>query len=490
MWAARIERSQIALLLVLPIAWGAIVFSSSFSTDADSYYHVGVARRMIEHGWLRELPWLPHTTLADPYPNTAFGQHLILAPLVAVFGVDLALRLGTVMFASAFALSVYLVLRRRGVRWPAPWIVIGLLGCPLALSYSTFLKGAASFLVLLPWFVDAIWAGAHRRAFVLSAVSVYVYVGATVLVPFVLVHVVVVRWREDRWTFAPLVGTLGGIAAGMIANPLWPAHWTYVAAELQTIFTRHPALIPGEYRGAEWAILTTDMLVRLAAPALAAWAIIVVRRLSSAPAASVAATSGAIAALGLLVGGLFSGSKLVELFIVFSLLSLPMLAEQLAWPRAVVASAAALGLLSVVYSLVLRADMLASPALTRPRDYAAMASWLDARTVDREMIVAPWDDMPGLFMYGKDQRYMAGYNVQFLKDHDETRFNAYALFYRGMISDPQETMIQFFDGARLVLVRRQARSPGDAALASHLAENTAFEELASPNAIWRVWRRR
>lgn len=486
---ARLERYQIVALVVLPIVWTWFVLSPDFSTDPDAYYHAGVARRLLEHGWLRTFEWLPHTTLADPYPNTAFGQHLVVAPLVALLGPELAMRIAPVVLGTAFAASVFLVLRRRGVRWPAPWIVVLLLGCPLAVSYATMLKGATCFAVILPWFVDAIWAGAHRRAFVLVWISVYFYVGATVLVPFAIVHVACVRWIDGRWTFAPIVATVGGLVAGMLVNPLWPAHWGYVAAELRTIFERDHALVPGEFRGAEWSILGTDMLVRLCGAALLAWAAIVVRRLTSAPAATTAATSAAISALGLLAGGLFSGTKLVELFIVFSLLALPQLAEQLAWPRWLRAGGAAVGIAAIVYSIVLRFDAFAQPGWVHPRDYAAMAAWLDARTVDGEMVVAPWDDMPGLFMFGKDEHYMAGYNVQFLKDHDETRFNAYALFYRGVIADPDQTMIQFFDNARLVLVRRVPRA-SDTALAQRLSTSPAFEELASGNPTWRVWRRK
>ena len=487
---ARLERYQSVALIALPCVWAAIVLSPGFATDADSYYHVGVARRLVEDGWLRSFEWLPHTTLADPYPNTAFGQHLVLAPLVALLGGDLALRAGILLLSTAFAVSVYLVLRRRGVRWPAPWIVLGLLGCPLAVSYSTFLKGASTFLVLLPWFVDAVWAGSTRRTFVLTWVSVYVYVGATVLVPFVIVHVLAVRAVEGRWSLGVLGAVLAGLIAGMVLNPLWPAHWSYVVAELRTIFERDPALIPGEYRGAEWAILGTDMLVRLAAPALVAWVVVVARRFAATPAVTASAASSSIAAFGLLAGGLLSGTKLVELFLVFSLLALPQLVEQLTWPRGVKVASITLALAGVVSSLLLRADMLQSPTLTRPRDYEAMGRWLAERTSDGEMVVAPWDDMPGLFMYGGDAHFMAGYNVQFLRDHDRVRFDAYALFYRGLISDPEQTMIQFFDGARLVLVRRLARSPGDERLAATLGANRAFEELASPNTTWRVWRRR
>jgi hypothetical protein len=377
------------------------------------------------------------------------------------------------------------------VRWAAPWVVLGLLACPIAVSYNVFLKGATAFLILLPWFVDAVWHGARRRTFVLAWLSVYLYVGATVLVPFVVVHLLVVRWRDGRWDAGPLVATLVGLGAGMLAHPCWPAQWGYMVAELRTIFERDPALVPGELRGAEWAILGTDMLVRLAGAALAAWAVVLVRQLGRAAPVSTAATSGAIAALGLLGAGLLSGSKLVEMFVVFSLLAVPQLAEQMRpWGRAVAAVAVALALAAVASSLQLRADMLAAPALARPADYAAMARWLDERTAPGEMVVAPWDDMPGLFLFGGDEHYLAGFNAQFLRDADPTRFEAYALFYRGAIADPENTLTTWFDGARLVLVRRAPMLPGIATLSARLASRPAFEELASPTPMWRVFRRK
>ena len=125
----------------------------------------------------------------------------------------------------------------------------------------------------------------------------------------------------------------------------------------------------------------------------------------------------------------------------------------------------------------------------RPADYAVMASWLGERTEPREMIIAPWDDMPGLFAFGGDQRYVAGLNVQFLHDQDRLRFEAYALLYRGVISDPEQTLVQFFDGARFILVRRIAHLPGEPALTERLRRNPAFEELAAPTPVWRVFRR-
>lgn len=489
--ADRLSRYQGALLVVLPVVWTAIVWAPGYFTDADSYYHVGVARRLLEHGWLRRFPWLPHTTLADPFPDMYLGQHVLLVPLVAVLGPAAALRVGIVVLSTAFAASVHAVLRRQGVRWPAPWIVLGLLGCPIALSYAVFLKGATTFLILLPWFADAVWRGARRSSFALAWLSVYAYVGATVLVPFAIVHLLVVRWFDRRWDPGCVIATLAGLVAGMIVNPFWPAHWGYVAAELRSIFERDPTLVPGEYRGAEWAVLGGDMLVRLVGAALAAWAAVLIRQLGRPARISAPAVTGAVAAMGLLGAGLVSGTKLVELFVVVSLLAIPQLTEQMRpWGRGAVAAALALALAAVIGSLRLRGEMLDAPGPPRPAEFAAMARWLDERTGADEMIIAPWDDMPGLFLFGGDERYMAGVNVQFLRDADATRFDAYALLYRGVIADPQNTLATWFEGARLVLVRREPHLPGEAALTAGLANNRAFEELASPAPLWRVFRRK
>lgn len=484
-----LARWQVLALVLLPLVWATFAFAPWYFTDADSYFHVGVARRFLEEGWLRTFEWLPHSTLHDPYPDMYLLQHLLLVPLVAVCGPALAVPVAALVLASAFALSVYLVLRRRGVRWAAPWVVLGLLGCPLALTYSLFLKGTTSFLVLLPWFVDAIWAGQRRRVFGLAWLSVYLYVGATVLVPFALVHLVVVWLWHRRWEPAGVLATLAGVAAGMIVHPAWPAHWGHVAAELATIFERDPVLVPGEYRGAEWAILQADLLLELTALALVAWGVVLIRQLGrSAPVAATGA-SGAIAALGLLGAGMLSGTKLVELFLVFSLLTVPILAvEMRPWPRSIVAAAAAVGVAAALWSVTtVRGQMQTMPGLARGRDYQVMARWLDERTAPRELVVAPWDDMPGLFLFGGDQRYLAGLNLQFLRDHDRARFEAYALLYRGQIRDPERAMTAFFDGARFLLVRRIPHFPGEPALLAGLSANPAFEEIASPSPVWRVF---
>jgi hypothetical protein len=498
--------------------WATLVLSDNYFTDPDSYLHFGVARRIAEQGWVHTFEWLPHTTLHDPFPNMYIGQHLLLTPLSLLFDPELGLRLSILLLSSLSALSLHLVLRRNGVTFTAPWVVLGLLACPVALSYSVFLKGATTFLILLPWFIDAVWRSHEPanltnwrrflhgpwRVYLLAWLSVYVYVGATVLLGFVVTHLIVARIWNGRWDLRPLAATLLGLLTGMLLNPSWPAHWEYVARELLTVFNRDPNLVPGEFRGAEWAILTTDMLVRLVGPALLVWAAFLLTNLRLGARLDARSVSGAIAALGLLFLGLLSGTKLIQLFVFVSVLTLPLIAGHLTStlrtdpqlrlsPRGfhlvtALALAFGIGASAVSYS-TLRTE-LAEPYVARPPDYRDLAEWVVERTGPREMVVAPWDVMPGLFLFGTDQHFMAGYNVQFLRDQDEQRFNAYVFFQRGQVADPEATMVRFFDGARFVIVHRTPRSAGEAALTERLAERrTHFVELASPSNLWRIFRR-
>lgn len=481
-------RYEPLLLLLVPAAVALVVFAGNYATDPDSYFHLGCARRIFTGGCLRSLPELPYTTLADPFPNFYLGQHLLLAPLASLLPATLALQVAAVALSSGLALSLFLVLRRHGVARPAPWIALGLLAIPQTFVYAIYVKGAATFLVLLVWFVDAVWAGRTRRVLLLAWISVYVYLGATVLVPFVAVHVAVTGATSGRWPWRLLAATALGLLGGLIVNPGWPAHWMHLIAELRTIIEQDPRLVPGDLRGAEWAPLAASQLISLAGAALGAWAIIFVRRMSRAEPVAATAIGGAVAALGLLGAAMFAGTKMLELFAVFSLLAVPIAAGSVRWPRWTGPAAAAVGLLLAGRTMVRITSEMDRPGLTHPADYRQLGQWLDARVDPGEIVVVPWYDMPGVFDYADRPRYVAGWNVQFLLDGDERRFNGYYLLFEGQVADPEKLLPALFEGARYLILPRQPRTPGEAVLLEQIGKNRGFEEVAGPVPVWRVFR--
>lgn len=485
-----LRRYEPFALLLLPIAWAIVVLSSTYTTDPDTYLHVGCARRLlVEGGCLRTFPWLPYTSLADPFANLYLGQHLVLAPLASILPPQIAIAASVLLLSSGFAVSVFLVLRKNGVARPTWWIVFGLLAVPQPLLYAIYVKGAATFLILLVWFVDAVWSGRTRRVFVLAWLSVYVYIGATVLVPFVVVHIACARAIERRWSWHLLLATLAGLVAGMLVNLGWPAQWTHVVAELRTIVESDPRLVPGILRGAEWAQLAAPMIATLIGPVLVAWVVMLVRRLASESTALPASVlSTTIAAFGLLGAGLLAGTKMLELGCVFSLLALPRIAITFAWPRWLLAIVFAIGAALSVRNVTRLVDEMDHAGNAHPADYRELAAWLVERTDPGEVVVAPWDDMPGLFLFGEDQRYVAGWNVQFLRDGQRVQFEAYYALFTGQVRDPEKLLPQLFDGARFLIVRRLPRHQGEADLLAQLSANKAFEAIASPVPLWQIFR--
>ncbi|HLL21370.1 MAG TPA: hypothetical protein VK427_04520, partial [Kofleriaceae bacterium] len=85
-------------------------------------------------------------------------------------------------------------------------------------------------------------------------------------------------------------------------------------------------------------------------------------------------------------------------------------------------------------------------------------------------------------------RYVAGWNVQFLRDGDPRRFDAYYYFFTAQVRDPERLLPTLFDGARFAILRRSPRHEGEARLLEQLAASSHFEEIASPVPLWRIFR--
>lgn len=478
---------ELLLLALVPAAIAWIVFAPGYGPDPDAGFHLGCARLYATEGWIGSFPWLPFTALAENFPNVYLGQHLLLAPLARVLEPGAAVLAGTFLLGTAQALSLWLVLRKWGVRWAAAWTVLGLCASSYSVAYLTSLKGGSTFYVLLPWFADALWSRSVRRTFLLAWLSVYVYVGATILVPMALVLVVALGLWERRWPFALVAATLGGILAGMVVNPFWPDHWEHTARELGSVFLRTVPEIEA-IRGGEWMQLEGKRIAAIAGAPLAAWLACLVLHLARGERAPAGAAAGATVALGLFAGGLFGGAKMLFLFLLLSALFLPLLARELVVPRWLLGLALALGVANAAWSVHTRRAQ--SSGFPVPAEYRAMGELLARSSEPDELVLSAWDDFCGLFLFDRHNRYVAGFNVEFLHRTDPQRFRAYYLLYEGEVKEPAKTMAKHFPGARFVLVRRVPRRPGEATLAQTLATDLAFDELDSPAETWRLFRLR
>jgi hypothetical protein len=486
-----------ALWLALPLcAYVFLAFSGDFHPDADSYYHMGCARLYAAHGWISSFPWMKYTVLADSFPNVHFLQHVALVPLALVFDPVVALKLAIVILPFALLVSAYLVLRRWGMPLPGLWVSLAALTSPVQVTIAVSIKGGALFAILLVWLLDALRLRAASRAFVLAWLTAYAYVGAPLLFLVLIVHVAVRRLWDGVWDLAPCVWVAGGLAAGLVVNPFWPGHWSQIGAELYNAVVTPAVLAPGDFRGTEWMSLPGRDLFRLTGAPIVAWGLLLVRQLARKERVDSRDAFGAILALVFLGAAMLSAKFLFQFFII-TLVFLPAVALAMRpWPRWCAPAAAALGLLVGAYSVgIAHRDLYkgdgGDPARNSrepgPADYRALGQWLPGQTRPGEVVLAPWDDFPGLFFFDTYNDYVVGMNTDFLLRKDEKAFSAYYYLYHGRVRDPENLLPAFFGDARLIVVRTKPRNTGEQQLAGRLEGNKRFKALASPTKIFRVY---
>jgi hypothetical protein len=282
------------------------------------------------------------------------------------------------------------------------------------------------------------------------------------------------------------VAVLGGVACGMVVNPFWPDHWSHTLHELGSVFLRTSPEVEA-IRGGEWLPLPGPTIVTVAGPMLVAWGACLVLHLARGERTTPGAAAGATVALGLFGGSLLGGAKILYLFLLVSALFLPLFARELGrWPRWVALVVVLAGTANAAANVDFRYhNRDRFPPLS---EYRAMAKLLERETAEGELVLAPWDDFCGLFLFDTHNRYVAGFNVEFLQRTDPERFRAYYLLYEGESAEPARTLTRRFEGAHFVLVRKVPRRPGEGKLAKTLSEQ--FDEFASPAKSWRLFQMR
>lgn len=483
------ERATNALVLLLPVLFAAWVLLPGWRIDNDSYYHLGVAQVLAEQGWIRTFPWLDLTVLGDePFVDAHLLAHVFLAPFAALLPTILALQVGVVVLSSALWVSVFLVLRRRGVRHPGLWTFVGALASPFLVTHAGFLKGAGVFLVLVVWFCEALLANAPVRVFVLAWLSVYAYVGAPML-PALAITFLGVRWLwTGTWEWRIPVAAAAGLLAGLVLNPFWPGQWAYLAREMATTLSRPSHLAPGQFAGFEWISLTGRDFLRFAGLPVLAWMAVLVAHSRRGTSASAAVAAGTVTTLCLMVAALLQ-AKFIHHFLLLSALFLPGLASGvLPEGRRVRTVMAILALAAAAWNVrVAWVEDRGPGDNPEPAAFETVGRWLADRTGEGERVIAPWDDFPGLFLFDRHNRYVAGLNLGFLQAKDEFVFRAYYRLYLGQIQDPERLLPMYFGDARYLLARSRPRNSGERDLLDSLAQNPRFREDPSPAPAWRIF---
>jgi hypothetical protein len=210
-----------AVLVTAFFAFAFLFLAAPVIPDADSYFHLAVAREYASHGYLDALPWARFSVLGKAYGDKELLFHFLLVPFASWTDAATGGRLALALLNAAFAATMTF-LAWRALGW---WSVAVPLWLYVAAPMLTFrlirLRPELLALLLLLAFVHAAasrrvrWVAILAAAFALSYTAWHVIVGLPVLW-------LALTWRERDWK-TPLAATIGA-AAGLLVHPGFPSN--------------------------------------------------------------------------------------------------------------------------------------------------------------------------------------------------------------------------------------------------------------------------
>ena len=224
-----------ALVFVLALVFLVVLYAPSpLIYDADSYYHLGIARGYAEDGIFDQLKWVRFGLLAEQFGDKEFLFHMALIPFASWMEPSLGGRLALALLGAGVLASIgYLSLRAIGswgVMIPL-WLALGSMEFTWRLV--RLRPELASLIVLLL----ALWAAARKRYILLGLLSliyaltytaIHAYLGIFFLV--FLGHV----WALRRWDWKLFLYPLLGAGLGLLIHPQFPNNlvvWWYQSVE-------------------------------------------------------------------------------------------------------------------------------------------------------------------------------------------------------------------------------------------------------------------
>lgn len=224
-----------ALIFVLALGFFAVLYAPSpLIYDADSYYHLAIARGYAEEGIFDQLRWVRFGLLAEQFGDKEFLFHVALMPFASwmepSFGGRLALAL---LGAGVLATIGFLSLRAVG-----PWGLIIPLWLALgSMEFTWRLVRLRPELASLMVLLLALWAAVEKRYLVLGLLSLVYALTYTAIHAYLGIFFLIFlghAWALRRWDWKLFLYPLLGAGVGLLVHPQFPNNlvvWWYQSVE-------------------------------------------------------------------------------------------------------------------------------------------------------------------------------------------------------------------------------------------------------------------
>ena len=428
-------------LVSTAIALTAVVASVQFVVargfgDPDGYYHVAMAELFGKGASGPTFPWLPYTVLGEHFSDQHFLYHGLLNLFLRV---PHGAQWSVVAVFVAMLVVLARLLRDMGVPRVPLWLAVFTLGSSEVLFRMNLVRPSLLGVFLVTMTVAALYRGRLGWIFCLSVLFPLVYGGFIVLLLVVGVwDLVRMAYRASRFPSATGVCVLG-LGLGIALHPHPFEYLRYLYLQLLVASVGSPEVMNA---GIEWqpyglaAFVKTNMLM------LVVWAIGIVvfiaeytrrdqDRLTPWVGTWLFVMSGLLCACAL------ASRRFVEYWALFALLmSASVVAPSMrgvsvgtVWAGARTRrSAAVRGVVIVGLAVFLAGWNLDTvfayySAIPRYDMFQGAAQWLGSHADAKQIVFnTQWQQFPSLFLWNRDNVYIAGLDPRFLSARDPRRY--------------------------------------------------------------------
>lgn len=235
--------------MVAAVYYTILCFQGDFLPDADAYFHISIAARILESGFVSKIPQLAYTIHADRYVDFHFLYHYALVPFVIIGGWNLILaaKLSTIVFCSIGASTFIYILKKLKCNFLWFWLLLYLAGSPVFTGRLLFGRGVTLYLILFYWQIYTLHQKQWRVAGLIAFLSVWTYPGFLIGLGFSLLFSCA-NLLQGQWKFKKDLKIIASVPLatliGCSIHPAFPAQFYGYFLEL-VVHTLRPEGLEG-----------------------------------------------------------------------------------------------------------------------------------------------------------------------------------------------------------------------------------------------------
>lgn len=214
----------------------------------DSFYHVGMAKYIIEQDIPQHFPYLKYTILNDKFVDHQLLFHLILIPFIKLFGENAGPKIMECLFFAASFGLLFLIFRKLNLKPAFLYPLILLFVMPSDFYFRMgFIRVQAVALFFMLFTFYLILINKPVAIFILAFLFVWLY-GGSVFLPVILIcYLISELLTKEKINWRIFIFGISGFIAGIIVNPFFPKNISFLYSQ---IFLTGIGAKP--YSGGEW----------------------------------------------------------------------------------------------------------------------------------------------------------------------------------------------------------------------------------------------